>query len=232
MIPAAGETCVGEKPMRVLVLTNHFSLFAGSEVVALQVAQWFARARPHGDHRRQLHGRAAQALRRGHCADQTAVDQIALSDFDLVWCQHDLLSQLPLAAFERASRSRLPHVALVSLSPFEPMSMSTASWRALCPPMSTQTRRKRPTDLLSRNVGAIARPSVRVFHNAAPAEFWRAERPPGATLRSIALISNHPPPELAAALAALQAAGVQTRSIGLHREAKLVAPDDIARPTP
>lgn len=215
------------KPMRVLVLTNHFSRFAGSEVVALQMAQWFA-ARGHA----VTLGANSMGGPLKHCAAgialTTAVDRIALSDFDLIWCQHDLLSQFPLAAFERASQSRLPHVALVSLSPLEPYEhVDGFLARALSADVYANSP-ETADELLSRNNGTIARPSVRVFHNAAPAEFWRAERPPGATLRSIALISNHPPPELAAALAVLQAAGVQARSIGLHGEEKLVAPDDIA----
>lgn len=216
-----------EQALRVLVLTNHFSAFAGSEVVALQVAQWFAER----GHAVTLGANSIGAPLR-HCAAgialTTAWDQIALGDFDLIWCQHDLLSQLPLAAFERASRSRLPHVALVSLSPFEPYEHVDAF---LARALSADVYANSPEtadELISRNSGAITRPSVRVFHNAAPAAFWKAGPPPGAALRSIALISNHPPPELAAALAALEAAGVHTRSIGVQSEAKLVTPEDIA----
>lgn len=213
--------------MRVLVLTNHFSQFAGSEVVALQVAQWFL---AHG-HAVTL-GANSMGAPLKHCATgialTTALDAIALSDFDLIWCQHDLLSQLPLTAFERASRSRLPHVALVSLSPFEPYEhVDGFLTRALSADVYANSP-ETADELLSRNNGTITRPSVRVFHNAAPAAFWKVGRPPGSALRSIALISNHPPPELAAALASLQAEGVQTRSIGLRGEAKLVEPHDIA----
>ena len=105
--------------LRVLVLTNHFSNSQASEIVALQTAQWFARR---GD-LVTLGANSMGAPIKRLAADfqlTTQVNDIDLSAFDLIWCQHDLLSHLPLAAFERASRHPLPHVVLVSLSPYEP----------------------------------------------------------------------------------------------------------------
>jgi hypothetical protein len=71
---------------------------------------------------------------------------------------------------------------------------------------------------------------VSVFHNAAPREFWRHDEPAAspADLRSVTLISNHAPPELAGALAQLKRRGIRTRHIGMQHEARLVRPEDIA----
>jgi hypothetical protein len=104
--------------MRVLVLTNHFSEFAGSEIIALEVAQWFVEQ---GD---QV-ALAANFIRPpisdlgGSIELLRDIDDIDLSSFDLVWCQHGLLSLLPFASFAAAAMAP-PLVALVSLSPFEP----------------------------------------------------------------------------------------------------------------
>lgn len=216
-----------EQPLRVLLLTNHFSSFCGSEVVALQTAQWFGER---GDAVTLAANSVGAPIR--HCATAIALtthaDRIELGDFDLVWCQHDLLSQLPLAAYERASQGQLPHVAMVSLSPYEPYEHVDGQ---LTLALSAEVYANSPetaAELLRRNSGAIAASTVRVFHNAAPTAFWRAGQASGEPLRRIVVISNHPPPELMAALSALQDAGIQTRVIGLHNEVKLVEPADIA----
>ena len=214
--------------MRVLVLTNHFSQFCGSEVVALQTAQWFAER---GDAVTLAANSIGDPIRRcaAGLALTTHVDKIELGDFDLVWCQHDLLSQLPLAAYERAAQGMLPHIAMVSLSPYEPYEHVDG---LLTLALSAEVYANSPesaAELLRRNGGAIAPSSVQVFHNAAPAAFWRAghDASPG-PLRRVVVVSNHPPPELMAALSALQDEGVQSRVIGLHNEVKLVEPFDIA----
>lgn len=108
-----------DRQLRVLVLTNHFKEFAGSEVVALQTAQWFVAM---GDVV-TLAANVVNAPIMNHAAGvrlNSAPETVELTAYDLIWCQHDLLSLLPISTYEAASRSGLPYVACVSLSPYEP----------------------------------------------------------------------------------------------------------------
>ena len=98
------------RSLRVLVLTNHFSNFAGSELVALHTAQWFA---ARGDAVTiGANSAGAPIMKYAEGIDVTTdIAALKLSAFDLVWCQHDLLSLLPIEQFCEASASAVPHVA-------------------------------------------------------------------------------------------------------------------------
>lgn len=215
--------------LHVLVLTNHFSHFEGSEIVALQTAQWFARR---GDLVTLCANSVGAPIKRLATEFEltTEIGKIDLSGFDLVWCQHDLLSQLPLAAFERAGRSALAHFVLVSLSPYEPYEHIDGM---LARALSAEIYANSPetaAEVLRRSEGMISSSMVRIFHNAAPAEFWKTKpRTPPAQLTSLTLISNHAPDEAVECLMLLERSGVKTRRIGHPHDANLVQPDDIAQ---
>ena len=216
--------------MRVLVLTNHFADFAGSEVVALEVAQWF---RAKGDAvtlGANYIGEPIQSCAKG-IKLLSAPEKITISDYDLIWCQHDLLAQLPLAAFCRAAvRAKLPLFALVSLSPYEPFEYVDARLaHALSARVIVNSEETR-SEVVRRSDAKIAAADVQVFHNGAPPIFW-AERTRDVAIRpleSIVMISNHPPPELIEALAMLARANLKTRHIGIGGDWRLVCPADIA----
>ncbi len=216
--------------MRTLVLTNDFSAFAGSEIVALEVAQWF---RDQGD-QVTLGANYINSPIKAFAAGITLsreIEALPLCDFDLVWCQHDLLALLPTIAFERASaQTRLPHVALVSLSPYEPyehVDMFLA--RALSAEIFVNSP-ETGLEVLRRACMPPDLSAVRIFHNSAPSPFWEAanrsgEAPP--PLRSVVFVSNHPPSEVLDAIAKLKRAGIKCRCIGAYHEQRLLRPDDI-----
>jgi hypothetical protein len=213
--------------MRVLVLTNHFAAYCGSEIVALEVAQWF---RAQGDNVTLGANYIAEPIQ--SWADGVALceapEELAFSEYDLIWCQHDMLGQLPPAAFERAAaQGRAPHVAMISLSPFEPYEQVDARLtRALSAEVivnSVETGR----EVLRQAGRQIAGSRVRPFYNAAPLAFSAPPSPPG-PLKSVVLISNHAPPEATKALAMLADQGVSTRHIGVGHDYRLVQPADIA----
>lgn len=220
--------------MRVLVLTNHFADFCGSAVVALEVASWFA---ARGDTVTLAANHLADPIRAVAPPDARltdAVEELELAAFDLVWCQHDLLSLLPLAAYERAGhRGEAPLVAYVSLSPHEPYEsvdpMVAASLGAEIFANSVETRQA----IVERSHGLLESTGIRIFHNAAPAIFWnrraRDSRPPATALRSLALVSHHPPREIGEAAERLEAAGLQVWRIGREHDHHLVTPEDLHR---
>ncbi|MFT3810914.1 MAG: hypothetical protein QM698_13425 [Micropepsaceae bacterium] len=214
--------------LRVLILTNHFADFAGSEMVALETAEWF---RDRGDSVTI----AANMIGRPICDEIDGVtltddvEAVRLEHFDLVWCQHDLLTLLPLASLERASASWMPHVVYVSLSPFEPYEHLNAPLaRALSADIFVNSPETR-TEMLRRHHGELEGNHIQVFSNAAPAAFHiHRGDPPAARLGHLTLVSNHPPEELLEALEILQTKGVAVRHIGHHGEAQRVTPADLA----
>jgi hypothetical protein len=217
--------------VRVLILTNHFANYAGSEIVALEVAQWF---RDQADEV-TLAANYIGAPIDAHAQDialTREIETLALGDFDLIWCQHDLLALLPIEAFERAATGKLAHIALVSLSPYEPFEhVDAALARALSADVLANSPETR-AEMLRRGAGDLEPTRVRVFHNAAPEAFWRNSNTaldPSSALRSVTLISNHVPQELAEARALLERAGIATLHLGLGGDVcRLVGPDDIA----
>lgn len=217
--------------MRVLVLTNHFREFAGSEIVALEVARWF---RSQGDVVSIGVNVLGDPIRK-HASEFDVITDVRgldLSAYDLIWCQHDLLSLLPVETWRQAAKRVLPHIALVSLSPFEPLEHLNGplAWALSADVYANSDETAR--HLRRANLGLVPRTGVRVFHNAAPDEYWADYAPPIApkALRTITLISNHPPPELKAAAELLREEGVVVRRLGRNAEVRLVGPEDISAP--
>lgn len=213
--------------LRVLVLTNHLKWFAGSELVALEVARGFAAL---GDD-----VTVAANIISAPLADETTglslTDDVATVDFcafDLVWCQHDVLSLLPRSAFEKASQEGLPHVACVSLSPFEPYEhLNGVLAKALSADIYANSAETAEA-IAKANAGVIDRRSINVFHNAAPDLFWRSPASaPSAQLRSILFVSNHPPEELIACASLLESKGVAVRRLGMGSDHRLLKVQDL-----
>lgn len=214
--------------MRVLVLTNHFERFGGSEIVALEVAHWF---REQGDEVTIAanHTSAPISAHTGGLTLTNNIPALELRAFDLVWCQHDLLTIIAPAEFERAARSAMPHVALVSLSPYELFEHVDALLaKGLSADVFVNSEETR-AEQMRRGHGEMPASRVRIFHNAAPTSFWAsANGSPPAELKTITLISNHAPAELTEALRMLEARGLAVRRIGFDHDWRLVTPGDFS----
>lgn len=212
--------------MRVLVLTNHFERFGGSEIVALEVAHWF---REQGDEV-TLGANYASAPISAHTAGLTLttnIPKLELQAFDLVWCQHDLLTVIPPVEFERAAQNNAPYTAVASLSPYE-LFEHVDAWLAKALSADVFVNSAETRDEQSRrSFGQLPASRIRVFHNAAPTKFWdRSPASPSAELKTLTVISSHIPPELVEALNVIEQSGVVVRRIGFHHDWRLVAPED------
>lgn len=214
--------------LRVLVMTNHLKWFAGSEIVALQTALGFI---GFGDDVTLAANVIGEPMSQ-HLSEVQLTDrpsEIDLSAFDLVWCQHDLLSLLPIAAFEGACNGGVPHIACVSLSPFEPYEhVNGVLARALSADVFANSAETADA-VAAANQGVVERSAIQVFHNAAPPEFWRGSKCDELTapLKSVLFVSNHPPPEVDACAALLTERGVSVRRMGLGHDLGLLRPADL-----
>ena len=225
---AMTEALDDSRRLRVLVLTNHLKGFGGSEIVALEIASGLAGL---GDEV-TLAANVIDAPLVDHATGLNLTDDIAgidLPAYDLVWCQHDLLSLLPLSTFARSARDRLPHIVQASLSAFEPYEhLNGLLARALSADVYANSAETADA-VAAANSGILKRGDIHVFHNAAPAPFWRradATRHP-TQLGSVLLVSNHPPEEIDGCAAALAARGVLVRRLGTGHEVRLFEPDDL-----
>jgi hypothetical protein len=218
-----------EPRLRVLVMTNHFKWYAGSEIVALEVAHGFAALGDDVTFAANVIG----APMSEHISGFRVTDEVSgidLAAFDLVWCQHDLLSLLPVATYERASNDGVPYIAYVSLSPFEPYeTLNGVLARALSADVLANSAETADA-VAAANEGIIERSAIHVFHNAAPQEFWarRERESPPPPLKSVLFVSNHPPPEIDACAAMLTERGISVRRMGLGHELGLLRPADVA----
>jgi hypothetical protein len=215
--------------LRVLVITNHLKWFAGSEIVALQAAHGFA---AFGDEV-TLAANVIGAPLSEHVFNirlTDAVSELDLAAFDVVWCQHDMLSLLPIATFERASAEGVPHIAYVSLSPFEPHEHVNGVLATALSGDVFANSAETADAVAAANRGVIERAAIHVFHNAAPPEFWRgaSDHEPPVPLRSILFVSNHAPPEIdacAALLAARPDCVMSTAAHAIHDVADYTNPN-------
>jgi len=202
---------------KVLVATWNLREFAGSELVAWEVAEHFA-ARGHDVTLfATTQGAPMSTLERAFTVT-TDASTIDLPTFDLVWSQHQLVVQFPSGLENCVRRRRLPKIVAVSLSPFLPAEhVDSIIARSLGAELWANSEENAGhASEMSR--GLIPRRAVRVFHNAAPDSFWEPHVPPASTLNTLLVVSNHIPHELGEAIRVLQDSGIEVRVVGVDHE--------------
>ncbi len=231
--------------IRVLVTTVYLAAYSGSELVAFDVARHFASLGAEV----MIATNYVDPLVRSavppniHVTDQ--VEDCELGSFDLVWCQHSLISLFdPKTLASVADGGRLPLIALVSLSrrtALEAIDLHVAEVLE-APVLCNSTITQRHWSQLAVDFNCE---EVRSFDNAPLSEFWQvgqsrtgsgfarwsrrfrrwaALKSGKVQLRHVTAISNHRPAELTAALAELERRGVTVRRIGQGDEYTLVTP--------
>lgn len=190
--------------MRVLVLNDFLAEWTGSEIVALEVAEHFNAT--------TSSFWCVEPLR-SHLKDWRPLEEIDLSQFDLVWAQQHAVFPLLDKLTEGAAR---PAIVWASLSPYDVMDnvppSILAAYADLVACNSTET--------------AAARGAELVFGNAAPNGFHFERERRG--LKNILFVSNHQPSEIIEAEAILKARGFETRFLGQGREFRRLEPADCA----
>ncbi|MFY0691884.1 MAG: hypothetical protein JXR14_08200 [Paracoccaceae bacterium] len=189
--------------MRVLVLNDFFGDWSGSELVAIEIAEYFSAT--------TSSFWCANPVK-SVLEDWQPLDDLNLCDFDLVWAQQHAI--LPL--LDRLNDGDLrPHIVWASLSPYEPMEVLPKAlvdeYVDLVVANSSETARARGIDV--------------TFGNAAPSRFHvtRPERP----RKRVLFVSNNQPEEMLKAAEILHNRGYQVRFIGRNKEYKRIEPSDI-----
>lgn len=154
-------------------------------------------------------------------------DNITLAKFDLVYCQHQLVSLLIPGAIAAllARPDRLPVFVYNHLSPFEafetpgPFVEAALADIILC--NSDETRAQ--LDLYDAPFDDAV-----LFPNPAPDRFLCDNPVPQGRLTRLLAVSNHMPEEVSAALALLEQDGITVTRIGRKYDHRRLTPADIA----
>lgn len=206
--------------MKILILTNHLSVFGGSEVVSVEVADAFSKLG------------CVVSIFSAYITDpvRSYMDELGLQygaiencpnpkNFDIIWSQHQLLPYL----LEKYGTNSVDNVFLVnaSLSPYEPLEIPGAI--AEIADMTIANSPETGERLVELGVSAD---KVSVFHNAAPDTF-NLTRKAEAELKRVLIISNHMPEEVASAATILRTNGLTVDHIGLPSQQKRITPEII-----
>ncbi len=138
--------------------------------------------------------------------------------FDLVWVHHAPVFY-ELFMVQKIESSR---VIFCSHSHFEPLEAVPAYMKA-CDRLIANSVENR--DHIIRELG-LDEGQVVVFPNAAPSNYWGlVKEDHGTVLKRVAIISNHPPPEILEATVLLEKAGVNVTHVGAGGTQILMSPE-------
>lgn len=206
-----------EFQMKIAVLTSRLDQFAGSEIVATEVANYFART---GHHVAVQADRVTKQIK--ETFDKSifvTTEQLNISDYDFVWSQHgQYLKNIKNSKALLEWQGILASVHLSYHHPTEiyhhPLSLKISGARVF---NSAITR-----DSLERPESS----ETFILFNAAPERFHKKPSERVSTLKNILVVSNHLPVEISNALQILKKKGINARIIGRKYERKLIEPSD------
>lgn len=215
-IGAATPTKVED--LRALVLTNQLEVYAGSEIVALEVAETLQELGCKVDVFAGYIGEPAKTdLRNLAVKFGMADDCPDPFSYDIIWSQHHILPYLLSKYY--SDDKKWPFIANVSLSPFEPYELPGAIVEA--PGIIIANSKETFENLISFG---IPPEKIEVFHNASPSRF-SFSRQHSTVIKKIAIISNHPAQEILEAANILLASAIQVDHIGLPSKQTRITPD-------
>lgn len=173
--------------MNILILTNHLKNFAGSEVQALEIYEYFKQ----NNHIVKIYANYIGDPIKCYFQNEdiiSDIDNIDLNNFDLVWSQHCIFARL----FKNKIYDNLKlKLISVHLSPFELLELSSFSYmnqlNATFVANSEETKQKLLEFLIPED-------KIVVSGNPAPDVFKQAHSQK--TLQKILVVSNHVPKEI------------------------------------
>ena len=209
--------------MRILFALNQFDGLAGGTLVPLEVAEYL-KASGHdcvivANH---IDDPLVSDARESGIDVTDDAQGLRAFDFDLVWAQGHTI---PLLRFEsgHSENTRFVFSHLSTQLGFETPGL------VFEPLLADSVLANSPETAAHLSALGIPEDKLNVFPNPAPAAFWASRQSPP-RLRTVRLISNHPPDEAIEALKALESRGVKTKWIGNKGQYQVrVTPDLINR---
>ncbi|MEN3931196.1 hypothetical protein WJT86_09015 [Microvirga sp. W0021] len=187
---------MGKKDKRILITTNHMSNFAGSEIVALEIAEAFILKGFKADIYANYTGSPMkeEAIKSGVrlLSDEPYPNPF---DYDIIWSQHHVLPILLGGNIKNGLKK--PYFVYTHLSPYQPFEVvGVFSERLLADRYFLNSLEvKNAFEKFKLDDDKIV-----IFYNAAPVKFFDIEKQKNEKLNNIAVISNHLPEELLKAI--------------------------------
>ena len=205
--------------MKVAVITHDFSGFSGSEIVALEVANYFGSRGDQVTVRAERHSEALKPHLKGDI--EIASSRIDITDFDLVWSQHGhfCLNTRDLSALKNW-KGHFVSVHLSGSTPAETYHHPFASRYAA-------TRVFNSSEAIRLLEGDQPGPDVLNMRNAAPIEFHNAPNSHEVSLKHLLVVSNHLPSEVQLAMKLAEQSGIKVTHLGNSGTYRLITPKDI-----
>ena len=207
--------------MRVAIITSDFSGFTGSEIVAMEVANYFAEKGNKVVIRAERHSNALRSYL--NVKVKIADKRIDISDFDLVWSQHGHFS-LNTTDLNRLKNWK-GHFVSVHLSGYTPAETYHHPFAARYA-LSRVFNSSEAMDSLEVDTPLVGK-SLNLM-NAAPKEFHQPPRALVKKLRRLLVVSNHLPQEMQDAMKIAEGHGLKVSHLGLAGSPKLIRPADIS----
>jgi len=214
--------------MRALILTNQFYHFAGSEMVALELAEELRR-RGWTVHlfANEISGELRDLLIASDVTPEDALPDIDLFSFDLVVSQHHLLPLILCEALNReVTPKKWPFFAFSHLSPYDPAEVPgpfiERHFADLIMANSLET---------AQTLADYGPPfdQVNIFANPAPLEFSDDPTEPAEALQSLLVVSNHRNKDIAQAIKIVAKSGVRVTRVGRKQVPQRVNADMIKK---
>lgn len=210
---------------RALLLTNQLFRWSGSEVVIVEIAEELEkRGWEVSIFAPNLSVEFSNEFSTSKISVTDDIGLITLSDFDLVYCQHQVLNYFLEDLLEVVASERPPKVIYGHLSPFNRLERpglkieNAFADSILC--NSLETLCKMIELGLDSNKTSL-------FPNPAPSDFFSIEQTTGQR-SSLLAVSNHFPKELRKALHLIEKAGIRVTRLGRQYRSSRVTVEELA----
>ncbi|NHB58722.1 glycosyltransferase family 4 protein [Acinetobacter sp. 194] len=202
--------------MNVLILTNHFSDYTGSEIQALEVYKYFKDRNANVKILSNYFEYPLIGL-----VDKADIvrdiESLDLSDINLIWSQHTLICRL----FHKIKINQKIRIVTIHLSSFEMLELASLSYMKVLETIFVANSEETRDKLIEFGLN---RDAIMISHNCAPEKFCSNDLVK--EIKKILVVSNHPPKELLEALKVMRKKYSIT-IFGKNNTSKLITPDVI-----
>lgn len=192
----------------ILICINDWMHFTGSEVVALEVAEWFSEA----NYKVDLFGIHVSAFMRSYIDNKYSITddhhEVNIDNYDLIWSHHDVVSMFYEQMLDIKS---IPLIIYVSLSPFEIIErpdLYVINYLSL--PLFVNS-----IETAKQLENKVKIHTMTIFHNSSPNKFWTYNKSHSSNLKNITIVSNHVPAEILEAVSEWKSLGYNVEHFGM-----------------
>ena len=224
MTPTMAENLITFYPKNILLLTNHLYEWAGSEMIIVEFIEAYGAKGAHVTvFANDIGDEFVSKIVRYGCRVVDDAEKIDLSDFDFIYCQHQVVTKFLDQLLELGDSER-PGVVCAHLSPYEPIEFPGP---VIEPHFADLIVYNSPETCVALKELGLQPNRLLQMPNPAPDDFFDVADRDG-PLKRLLVVSNHLPKELSATLPLLQRSGIEVKSRGINSRNVRVTPQDLS----